>query len=95
MWSIDRKFRISDGGLYKFISGCSTEPRPGHPDTIKFTDVLDQVSIDRVNHSSACTWCRRLWSTLQFRSTYSEDQVWAGLVAEFMKLLGATSIQST
>ena len=61
---------------------------------VKFTDILDQVSIDRVHHTATCVWCRRLWSTLQFRHSYADGQVWAGLVSEFLKLLGTTGVQS-
>ena len=81
-------------GLFKFVTGSTTEYHSPKFDVVKFADVFDQVSLDRVHHSSGCTWCRRLWSTLQFRSSFSEDQVWAGLVSEFLKLLGATGIQS-
>ena len=88
-------------GVRRLLSGrATTESTPSRgriPSdriVVKFTDVFDSVSIDRINHTAKCAWCRRLWSTLQFRSSFADGQVWAGLVSEFLKLLGTTGVQS-
>ena len=86
-------------GLRKFISGRATTevPRPGQERgrfVVRFTDVFDQVSIDRVNHSSKCGYCRTPWTTLQFRTAFALDHAWSGLVAEFLKFLASTTVQS-
>ena len=75
----------------------TTTPRHGVPSdriVVKFTDIFDATSIARIHHTASCGWCRRLWSTLQFRHSFADDQVWAGLVSEFLKLLGTTGVQS-
>ena len=61
---------------------------------VGFDEIFDPISIARINHTSSCTWCRRLWSTLQFRHSFADDQVWAGMLSEFLKLLGTTGVQS-
>ena len=84
--------------MLKFIGGRATteQPRAGTEGkvVVRFSDVFDQVSIDRINHSSHCAWCRRLWSTLQYQRKFSADHVWPALVAEFLKLLASTGVQS-
>ena len=80
--------------MYKFITGTTTDYYDETRPVVTFADVFDSVSLDRIHHSASCTWCRRLWSTLQFRHPLAEDQVWAGLVSEFLKLLASTSVQS-
>ena len=81
-------------GMYKFITGTTTDYYDETRPVVTFADVFDSISLGRINHSASCTWCRRLWSTLQFRHPLAEDQVWAGLVSEFLKLLASTSVQS-
>ena len=88
-------------GVKRILSGratTKTSPSRGQnpPDRIvvTFTDVFDPVSIDRIHHTADCKWCRRLWSTIQFRHPYADGQVWAGMISEFLKLLGTTGVQS-
>ena len=79
--------------MYEFVAGATTDAYRDRK-VVQFTEVYDSVSLARIHHTAACSWCRRLWSTLQYRHSFAEDQVWAGLVAEFVKLLGSTSVQS-
>lgn len=68
-------------------------PRTGEVG-VKFEEVFEELSQQRIKHTSACIPCRRLWSTLQFRPKLAEDQVWASLVAEFVKLLSSSGVHS-
>ena len=88
-------------GMRRLLSGrATTEASPSRgriPSdriVVQFTDIFDEVSIARIHHTATCGWCRRLWSTLQFRHPYADGQVWAGMIAEFLKLLGTTGVQS-
>ena len=90
------QFKASN--MKKFISGRATTetPRPGQERNrfvVRFTDVFDQVSIDRFHHSSKCGYCRCPWTTLQFRTAFALDHAWSGLVAEFLKFLASTTVQ--
>ena len=87
--------------MRRLLSGrATTEASPSRGRTpndrivVGFTEIFDQVSIDRIYHTATCIWCRRLWSTLQFRSSFADGQVWAGLISEFLKLLATTGVQS-
>ena len=93
---------ILASGVRRLLSGrATTESSPSrgrNPSdriVVTFQDVFDSVSIDRIRHTAECKWCRRLWSTLQFRHSYADGQVWAGMVSELLKLLGTTGVQST
>ena len=88
-------------GVRRILSGrATTEASPSRGQVpsdrilVKFSDVFDSVSVARINHTAVCSWCRRLWSTLQFRHSFADEQVWAGLVSEFLKLLATTGVQS-
>ena len=79
--------------MLKFVAGQSMYPRAGEVG-VKFTEAFEEVSRDRIDHTVGCIPCRRLWSTLQFQSRLAEDQVWAALVAEFLKLLSSSGVHS-
>ena len=80
--------------MYRYFRGATTDYYNDESKVVTFQEVYDSISLDRIHHSAACSWCRRLWSTLQYRHSFAEDQVWAGLVSEFIKLLGSTGVQS-
>ena len=79
--------------MLKFVAGQSMYPRAGEIG-VKFNEAFEEVSRDRINHTVGCIPCRRLWSTLQFQLCLAEDQVWAALVAEFLKLLSSSGVHS-
>ena len=68
-------------------------PRAGEVG-VKFEEAFELLSRQRIEHTAACIPCRRLWSTLQFRPKLAEDQVWASLVAEFLKTLSSSGVHS-
>ena len=79
--------------MLRYIAGTSMYPRSGEVG-IKFEEAFDEVSRKRIDHTSSCIPCRRLWSTLQFNPRLAEDQVWAALVGEFLKLLASSGVHS-
>ena len=79
--------------MLRYIAGSSMYPRKGEIG-VKYEDAFDQVSRDRIDHTIHCIPCRRLWSTLQFNPRLAEDQVWAALVGEFLKLLASSGVHS-
>ena len=79
--------------MLKFAAGRSMHPRKGEVG-VKFNEAFEEVSRDRIDHTARCIPCRRLWSTLQFRPSLAEDQVWAAVVAEFLKLLSSSGVHS-
>ena len=84
--------------LLEFVSGIWTTcaSRDGNKDVeieVKLEDIFDPVILARIDHTTLCTFCRRLWTTLQYRHNLGNDQVWAGLVAEFFKLLSSAGVQ--
>ena len=84
--------------MKRFIAGRATTeaPRPGQERNrfvVRFTDLLEPISVERMTHSSHCSFCRCPWTTLQFRTAFALDHTWSGLVAEFLKFLASTSIQ--
>ena len=80
--------------MLRFIAGASMYPREGEVG-IKYDEAFDEVSRNRIDHTIHCIPCRRLWSTLQFNPRLAEDQVWAALVGEFLKLLASSGVHST
>ena len=79
--------------MLKFVAGTSMYPREGEIG-VKYEDAFDELSRQRIDHTVHCIPCRRLWSTLQFNSRLVEDQVWAALVGEFLKLLASSGVHS-
>ena len=79
--------------MLKFAAGRSMYPREGEIG-VKFNEAFEKVSRDRIEHSARCIPCRRLWSTLQFQPSLAADQVWAAVVAEFLKLLSSSGVHS-
>ena len=82
----------------EFIAGnwttCLAVGRQKQETLVRLEDVFDVESLDRIDHTNECSYCRRLWTTLQFLTVFANDQVWAGLVAEFLKILASTGVQS-
>ena len=92
------KYLILAPLMKKFISGRATTepPRPGQERNrfvVRFADLFEPISVERVSHTSNCSYCRCPWTTLQFRTAFALDNAWSGLVAEFLKFLASTTIQ--
>ena len=85
--------------MLQFVSGLATtspsrEGRDRPEIVVSLETAFDPVSLARIKHTSTCSWCRRLWTTLQFQHSLAADHVWSGVVAEFLKLLASSGVQS-
>ena len=77
--------------MLKFVAGQSLNPRDGEVG-VKYTDAFDEISRKRIEHTTSCIPCRRLWSTLQFNRALAKTQLWSALVSEYLKLLVSSAI---
>ena len=57
-------------------------------------DEYDQMVIQKIEHSSSCGACRRLFSTLTFDRKLLKQNVFTGLVAELLKTLASSFCRS-